>query len=157
MILALCTAAYAQECLNCHKKVTPNIVSDWQLSKHSQNDVDCSVCHGDKHIDPYDVAQVEIPTPETCATCHEERVEQFKNGKHAAAWAAMNAMPTTHWQPMELMEGMKGCGGCHKIGLKTEEEIKEKAEDLRLKHGKNKANQTRIEEDELKRLKTDIE
>jgi len=26
---------------------------------------------------------------------------------------------------MALMEGMKGCGGCHKIGLKTEEEIKE--------------------------------
>jgi len=26
---------------------------------------------------------------------------------------------------MALMEGMKGCGGCHKIGLKTEEEIEE--------------------------------
>jgi hypothetical protein len=37
----------------------------------------------------------------------------------------MNAMPTTHWQPIALMDGMKGCGGCHKIGLKTEEEIKE--------------------------------
>lgn len=35
----------------------------------------------------------------------------------------MKAMPTTHWQPMALIEGMKGCGGCHKIGLKTEEEI----------------------------------
>jgi hypothetical protein len=125
MSLALCAVTYAQECLNCHKKVTPNIVSDWQVSKHSQNDVDCSVCHGDKHKDSYDVAKVEIPTPETCANCHEERVEQFKKGKHAAAWAAMNAMPTTHWQPMELMEGMKGCGGCHKIGLKTEAEIKE--------------------------------
>jgi hydroxylamine dehydrogenase len=124
MSIALCAVAYAQECLNCHKKVTPNIVSDWQLSKHSQNDVDCSVCHGDKHKDPYDVANVEIPTPDTCANCHEERVEQFKKGKHAHAWAALTAMPTTHWQPMELMEGMKGCGGCHKIGLKTEDEIK---------------------------------
>jgi len=35
----------------------------------------------------------------------------------------MKAMPTAHWQPIALMEGMKGCGGCHKIGLKTEEEI----------------------------------
>jgi hypothetical protein len=41
------------------------------------------------------------------------------------AWAAMKAMPTAHWQPMALMEGMKGCGGCHKLGLKTESEIKE--------------------------------
>jgi hypothetical protein len=37
----------------------------------------------------------------------------------------MKAMPTAHWQPMALMEGMKGCGGCHKIGLKSEAEIKE--------------------------------
>ncbi len=124
MSITLCAAANGQDCVSCHKKVTPNIVSDWQLSKHSQNDVDCSICHGDEHKDPYDVAKVEIPTPDTCASCHEERVEQFKKGKHAHAWAAMKAMPTTHWQPMELMEGMKGCGGCHKIGLKTEEEIK---------------------------------
>jgi len=70
------------------------------------------------------VADVQIPTPETCANCHDKQVEQFKNGKHAFAWAAMKAMPTAHWQPMALMEGMKGCGGCHKIGLKTEDEMK---------------------------------
>ena len=49
---------------------------------------------------------------------------QFRAGKHAAAWAAMNAMPTIHYQPMALIEGLKGCGGCHKIGLKTPEEIR---------------------------------
>jgi len=125
MSIALCGVVHAQDCVSCHKKVTPNIVSDWKLSKHSQNDVDCSICHGEEHKDPYDVAKVQIPTPDTCANCHEERVEQFKRGKHAPAWAVLKAMPTTHWQPMELMEGMKGCGGCHKIGLKTEEEIKE--------------------------------
>jgi len=127
--LALCTFTYAQECVNCHKETTPNIVSDWQLSKHSQNDISCSICHGEEHKDPYDVANVQIPTPDTCANCHEERVLQFKAGKHAAAWAAMKAMPTAHWQPMALMQGMKGCGGCHKIGLKTEEEIKKLKED----------------------------
>ncbi len=123
--IALCAGAYAQECVDCHKKVTPNIVSDWKLSLHSQNEIICSVCHGDAHTTSDDFAKVQIPTPETCANCHEERVEQFKQGKHAAAWAAMKAMPTAHWQPMALMEGMKGCGGCHKIGLKTEVEIKE--------------------------------
>ena len=125
----LCAGVYAQECVNCHKDVTPNIVTDWQLSKHSQNDIDCSVCHGDGHRDPYDVEKVQIPTPNTCANCHEERVEQFKKGKHAAAWAAMNAMPTIHMQPMALTEGMKGCGACHKIGLKTEGEIKQLKKD----------------------------
>jgi hypothetical protein len=100
-------------------------VSDWKLSKHSQKEVDCAACHGDDHKTADDVANVKIPTPETCALCHENQVKQFSAGKHAAAWAAMKAMPTAHWQPMALMEGMKGCGGCHKIGLKTEAEIKE--------------------------------
>ncbi|MGD8539266.1 MAG: multiheme c-type cytochrome [Candidatus Aminicenantes bacterium] len=120
-----CAGVFAQECVICHKNVSPNIVSDWQVSKHSQNEVDCSVCHGDQHKDPYDVDKVQIPTPDTCADCHDEKVAQFKAGKHAAAWAAMKAMPTAHWQPIALMEGMKGCGACHKIGLKREEEIQE--------------------------------
>lgn len=119
------TGAALVQCVECHKKVTPNIVSDWQLSKHSQNDIDCAVCHGDEHTSAEDVAKAKIPTPETCALCHEAQVEQFKSGKHAFAWAAMKAMPTTHALPVALREGMKGCGGCHKIGLKTEAEIKE--------------------------------
>ena len=35
----------------------------------------------------------------------------------------MDAMPTTHFKPMELIDGQKGCGGCHKVGLKSEEEV----------------------------------
>jgi len=123
--LFVASGTFAQTCVDCHKKVTPKVVSDWQLSKHRQNEVECLVCHGDQHSSAQDVAKVQIPTPETCALCHGTRVQQFNGGKHALAWAAMKAMPTAHWQPMALMEGMKGCGGCHKIGLKTEAEIKE--------------------------------
>ena len=123
--LVFVSAASAQVCVECHKKITPNIVSDWQLSKHSQNKIDCSECHGDQHKSAQDVAKAKIPSPDTCWNCHEARVKQFKAGKHAAAWAAMKAMPTIHWQPMALTEGMKGCGGCHKIGLKSEADIRE--------------------------------
>jgi mono/diheme cytochrome c family protein len=119
------SSAFAEDCVECHKKVTPSIVSDWQLSKHRQNNIDCSVCHGDLHKSKDDVAKAQILAPGICATCHEARMEQFKGGKHAIAWAAMKAMPTIHWQPMAATEGMKGCGGCHKIGLKTDAEIKE--------------------------------
>ena len=113
----------ASKCVECHTKVTPKIVKDWKLSRHSKEDVDCSDCHGDKHMSKEDVNLAEIPTPETCSDCHEDQVNQFKAGKHAFAWAAMKAMPTIHWQPMALIEGKKGCGGCHKIGLKSKEEI----------------------------------
>ena len=128
LVLMLGTAA-AQNCVTCHKLKTPGIVKDWQLSKHSANDVTCDVCHGDKHTGPSNVDKVLIPTPETCAQCHETQVQQYTRGKHAKAWASSNAMPTAHWQPMALMSGMKGCNGCHKIGLKTEADIRKLKDD----------------------------
>jgi len=114
-----------RECITCHIDVTPNIVSDWHLSKHSKNMVSCSVCHGIHHMSEEDVDLVRPVKPRRCGMCHEPQGNQFKAGKHALAWSAMKAMPTAHWQPMALMEGMKGCGGCHKHGLKTEGEIRE--------------------------------
>lgn len=115
--------AAASQCIDCHSKVTPNIVSDWKLSKHSQAEITCVACHGDQHQSAADAGKAKIPTPETCAQCHQTQVEQYRHGKHSKAWAAMMAMPTIHWQPMAMIEGEKGCGGCHKIGEKPVEEI----------------------------------
>lgn len=116
-------------CVTCHTQVTPGAVSDWKLSKHSRNGVDCSVCHGDEHKKRDDFKKAKIPTPDTCNNCHEQQVSQFKEGKHSKAWVVMKAMPTIHYQPMALTQGMKGCGGCHKIGLKSEAEIAEMKKD----------------------------
>ena len=121
--------AIKRECVTCHTGVTPGIVSDWKLSRHSKEMVSCSVCHDDQHMSGEDVHKALPVTPDTCRRCHEIQGKQFNAGKHALAWAAMKTMPTAHWQPMALMEGMKGCGGCHKLGLKTEAEIKELKED----------------------------
>jgi hydroxylamine dehydrogenase len=113
----------SSQCVDCHSKTTPNIVSDWKLSKHSQLDVTCATCHGSEHTSAADVSKVKIPTPDTCKQCHATQVEQYMKGKHSKGWAAMNAMPTIHWQPMALIEGQKGCGGCHKVGVKSPAEI----------------------------------
>ena len=47
-------AALAEEdCVDCHAKVTPNVVLDWQLSKHSKTEplsVRCCECHGHDHF-----------------------------------------------------------------------------------------------------------
>ena len=77
------TATPAQ-CVECHSKVTPNIVSDWKLSKHSGVEVTCVACHGDQHTSANDVAKVKIPTPETCAQCHETQVDavQERQARH---------------------------------------------------------------------------
>lgn len=134
LVLFISIPLLAQDCVKCHSKVTPGIVKDWQLSKHSDNDVFCSDCHGTGHTNANDIQNVSLPTPEVCRDCHETQVEQFSKGKHAFGWAALTAMPTFHMQPMALTEGMKGCGSCHKIGLKSEEEIKKLKEDGQV-HG----------------------
>ena len=135
LLLLLPTAAPAQTasepCADCHARVTPGIVADWKVSKHFGAEVGCEACHGSAHTTAADAAKALIPTPETCAPCHQNRVDQFKKGKHAAAWAAVGAMPTIHWQPMAMAEGMKGCGGCHKLGLKSAEEAKKLAQEGR--------------------------
>jgi hydroxylamine dehydrogenase len=118
-------AGFAAACDDCHKKTTPHIVTDWELSKHGKSGIGCAVCHGEGHSSATDVAKAQIPTPDTCAVCHEAKVKQYKAGKHAFAWASMKAMPTMHWQPSIVTDGMKGCGGCHKIGVKSAAEIKE--------------------------------
>jgi hypothetical protein len=97
IVVCFTLSGAAQECLDCHRKVTPNIVLDWQISVHSKNDVMCFTCHGEDHKSEKDVAKARIPTPDTCADCHEQQVNQYKAGKHAMAWAAMKAMPTAHW------------------------------------------------------------
>ena len=116
--------ARASTCIDCHQVRTPGVVSDWKLSRHAAEDVGCEACHGDGHQAEGDVDKVQLPTPKVCAGCHAKQVEQFSHGKHAAAWAAQNAMPTIHHQPAAMTDGMKGCGGCHKIGLKSDDDLK---------------------------------
>ncbi len=124
-VLAGASNASGDECVDCHREVTPKAVEDWEHSRHATEDVSCDACHGDAHKSAADVARVETPTAQTCAACHADQFEQFSRGKHSLAWAAMEAMPTTHALPMALADGGKGCGGCHKVGLKSDEKIAE--------------------------------
>jgi hydroxylamine dehydrogenase len=131
-------------CVDCHRDETRNIVNDWQISRHQTENVGCSDCHKGRHSSADDVHRLRTVTAETCATCHEEKFEQFSKGKHALAWAAVESMPTTHALPMALSHGMKGCGGCHKLGLKSEETIAElKAEGSMFGHASCDACHTR--------------
>jgi hydroxylamine dehydrogenase len=117
--------AATDACVDCHRRESPSIVADWQASAHSRKAVFCSTCHGDEHKSAHDYSKAKLPTPDVCGTCHDEQLQQFKRGKHSLAWIAMKVMPTAHAQPVAMTQGMKGCGGCHKLGLKTEQEMKE--------------------------------
>jgi hydroxylamine dehydrogenase len=112
-------------CVSCHESVTPGHVNDWKISKHSENGIVCSDCHGDDHKSARDSKKVSFPDEEICGGCHDTQLSQFKRGKHNLGWSSMNAMPVTHVEPDELMEGGRGCGGCHNMGIKSEEQKKE--------------------------------
>ncbi len=97
----------SRECLKCHisKSITGSAIRDWQLSKHFGAGVGCATCHlpvkdAVKAITESASAcenkQVRrAVSPRNCAQCHPGQMEQFSSGKHAAAWIAMTAMPTT--------------------------------------------------------------
>lgn len=105
-------------CVLCHEKVTAGIVKEWKACKMSDA-MDCDDCHGAAHSSATDPERAKLPTPEQCKSCHETQFQQYSEGKHALAWVAMEAMPTTGFQPHPFIEGLKGCGGCHRIGLRT--------------------------------------
>ena len=123
--MELKTTQEQTECVNCHTVITPDIVSEWKQSKHSLevNDVHCSVCHGTDHSTATDVDQAEPVTPHTCRTCHEEQWDQFRVGKHARAWQAMQDLPSYHWTEPGGEPDQDQCTGCHAIGFKDQEEI----------------------------------
>ena len=112
-------------CITCHKDISPGQVADWESSRHSKEDVTCSVCHGDSHKGEKDAELAQLPDEHVCAECHEERFDQFAKGKHNFGWSSLNALPITHVEPDELMEGGRGCGGCHNMGIKSDEQKKD--------------------------------
>lgn len=122
---ALAKGIEKSPCIECHKDVTPGIVKQFLDGPMGQSgEVNCSDCHGAKHKGPDDAHLAEIPTPKTCARCHEEQVKQFDEGKHSLAWVAMEAMPMLNHQPGPIRsEGYKGCAGCHKIGYKDAQKL----------------------------------
>ncbi len=118
-------AGAADTCVDCHTKVTPGMVKDWKVSKHSENDVSCKTCHGDKHSTAEDSMNAILPDEAVCAGCHQKQYDSFAMGKHNFGWTTLNAIPATHLAPDELIEGGRGCGGCHNMGIKTEEQKKD--------------------------------
>jgi len=126
LLPAVNDASAKSRCISCHEKETPGIVKQFLSGKMGQAGLDCSTCHGKAHSKgAEDASLAKLPTPDTCSQCHPAQVSQYKNGKHSLAWIAMEAMPMLQHQPSMIVgEGYKGCSGCHKIGLKSEDEMK---------------------------------
>jgi hypothetical protein len=121
-IALLVSPAAGQECVECHKQLNPGVVSDWQLSAHAANEVGCETCHGGEHTSSRDVERVDIPTPRTCATCHEEQVIGLKSESEISnlkslgggfGVASCDACHTRHLFSTKEARQPQACQTCH--------------------------------------------
>ncbi|NOY76836.1 MAG: cytochrome C [Calditrichaeota bacterium] len=109
--------AVNSKCEECHKKITPGIVADFNRGKMAES-LTCADCHGSAHMSANDVDKAELPTISTCKKCHTEQVEQYMSGKHALGLVAISAFPDfAKKQPEAFIAGQKGCNGCHNLGV----------------------------------------
>ncbi|AKG91401.1 Seven times multi-heme cytochrome CxxCH [Geoglobus ahangari] len=104
----LAIPASAEElCIACHYKQTPNIVKDWEKSKHGDYGVTCYVCHkaGDDEYgeDHHGYRITPVVSPKKCAQCHEYEYETFSKSKHA--FAAING-PLMPWYKAMTSQGL---------------------------------------------------
>ena len=128
LVLVTANIAAADECIECHTKISPGQVQDYNVSAHAENEIGCSDCHGEDHSNAEDFNKAKLPDEAVCAECHEDQFDQFSHGKHNFGWTSLNAIPATHMAPDELIEGGRGCGGCHNMGIKTEAQKKDQLE-----------------------------
>ena len=112
--------AVGSSCEDCHLKLTPNQVADFNSGVMAQ-ELSCADCHGREHSSAADADKAKLPSIATCNECHLDQASQYLVGKHALGYQAMVAMPYTHQQPTALIQGRKGCGGCHTLGVLDDE------------------------------------
>ncbi len=106
-------------CVECHKEMNPGIVAQWWGSAHAQAGVNCYSCHQANEGDPatfdhYRFRIAVIVTPNYCARCHQQEVEEFAASHHAQAAQFIGSLDNFLG---EIVEGgpaaNNGCRQCH--------------------------------------------
>ena len=91
--IAFCFTGYnnswakTSTCEECHLKITPGIIKDFNRSVMSA-EIGCTDCHGTAHNSEDDVEKAQLPTIATCEECHSDQAEQYLSGKHALGLVA---------------------------------------------------------------------
>lgn len=113
-------------CVDCHKKESPGLHTEWHKSSHAAKGVDCYSCHKGKAGEP-GVTQHEkdaagkpvymstIVSPKMCATCHEKEVAQQQRSHHAKGGQILasldNIMGEVIGGPAAVNAGCRQCHG----------------------------------------------
>lgn len=101
-------------CVDCHtqKGISLGAIREWKLSKHAENGITCTTCHGENEDFVHEIKGK--VTASKCAACHRDQYLQYKDSKHAKAWVKMQSSPMYKAIPDEMKETM--CQSCHNVG-----------------------------------------
>jgi hydroxylamine dehydrogenase len=116
----------AKACVDCHSKVTPQLVSQWADSLHGAKGIACLSCHGVKEggFLHHEVRITTLITPKTCGTCHRAEAAEMERSSHGRGVPGMEIRllagkpdPSTWPAPLVGRINLDGSGGtcltCH--------------------------------------------
>ena len=118
----------SKNCLECHTKKTPSIVSSWRDSDHAESGVGCLECHGAEKTDVdgfehYGKTVATIVSPTDCGTCHTVESEQFLSSHHAKAGEVLGSLDNFLGEVVEgFSASVSGCQQCHGSIVEVEED-----------------------------------
>ena len=136
----------ALACIECHKRESPAIFTDWAHSRHASANISCLDCHQAKESDPdvspihykqyqrsdskwgtaeYRVPVAAVVTPKDCSRCHPDEAKQYDRSKHANTIEIMWKLdPWLNHGLNSDFERVNGCFHCHGTVLKLDKDGK---------------------------------
>ena len=110
-------------CVDCHRKMAPALVMEWERSRHGQNGVGCVDCHEAEKGDidgwlHHGVLVSVLVTPKDCSKCHVQEYDQFARSHHAKAGQILASLDNVLAEKVAGMPGnnadaVNGCWQCH--------------------------------------------
>ncbi len=131
-------SAQSKGCIDCHKKESSAIYTQWGASKHFRANIGCYECHlaNENDADAYEHHGEKIATlvsPKDCARCHEHEVAEFNSSHHAKGGRILGSLDNVLADVVEGNRGFKtaafphgsssaavnGCWQCHGTEIKV--------------------------------------
>lgn len=110
-------------CVSCHKKDSPALVMEWEVSTHSKVAIGCLECHkankGDEDGWMHEGSFISaLVTPKDCAECHVKEYQQFSTSHHAKAGHILASLDNVLAEkvagmPDNIADAVNGCWQCH--------------------------------------------
>lgn len=98
-------------CAECHRRLNPGLVYQWQSSTHSAKDVGCAGCHGTNHSQIF--REKGRVSPRVCGKCHEAAWQEFAGSPHALAEQTLLESALFAATPQAQRDT---CHACHAVG-----------------------------------------